>query len=80
MEKFILKSTQGHIDENEMNIMLHPDHLYLNDKICVSVVVDLRNDVNSQITDAITQYKPILFQQIQEMDNIPQYVKDNIEL
>jgi len=80
MEKFLLKSKQVNINEFEIDVILYPEHYYLEDKIAVSLSFNSKVDINSQITDAITLYTPILFEKIQEMENIPQYIKDNIEL
>lgn len=80
MEKFILQSKQVILDDNQINLILFPDHTYLCDKISVADIINSKLDINSQITDSVTMYTPILFEKIQEMENIPQYVKDNIEL
>ena len=80
MEKFILKSKQVILDDSQINLILYPDHSYLFDKIEVAEVISSKIDVDTQIADMIVLYTPILFEKIQEMENIPQYVKDNIEL
>lgn len=80
MEKFILTSKMNVLNDEQINVCLFPEHYYLNDKIETCFVISSRLDVNSQITDAITLFTPILFQQVQEMENIPQYIKENIEL
>lgn len=80
MEKFILKSKQIILDDSQINVILYPDHSYLFDKIEVGEVISTKLDINSQITDMVTLYTPILFDRIQEMENIPQNIKDNIEL
>lgn len=80
MEKFILTSKINVLNDEQINVCLFPEHYYLNDKIETCFVISTKQDVNSQITDAITTFTPIMFQQIQEMDSVPQFVKDNIEL
>lgn len=80
MEKFILKSRLIIFEDSTMEVRLFPDHYYLYDKIEVSHHIDSKQEVNSQITDLIAFYTPILFEQILETENIPQFIKDNIEL
>ena len=80
MEKFILKSKQIILDENQINVVLSPDHFYLFDKIEVSEVISSKIDVQVQIDELILIQTPLLFATIQEDENIPQYIKDNIEL
>lgn len=80
MEKFLLKSKQIILDDSQINIVLFPDHSYLFDKIEVGEVINSKLDVNSQINDLIVVHTPLMFERIQEMENIPQFVKDNIEL
>jgi hypothetical protein len=80
MEKFILKSKQVILDDSQINLILYPDHSYLFDKIEVAEIISSKINVDSQIADMIVLYTPILFEKIQGMENIPQYVKDNIEL
>lgn len=80
MEKFILKSRIVVLDDSQVNIILYPDHSYLFDKVEVGEVTNVRSDMDSQIADLIIFYTPILFNLVQEMENIPQYIKDNIEL
>lgn len=80
MEKFILKSKQVILDDSQINLIISPDHSYLFDKIEVAEIISSKINVDSQIADMIVLYTPILFEKIQEMENIPQYVKDNIEL
>lgn len=80
MEKFILQSKQVILDDSQINILLFPNHSYLFDKIEVGEVINSKLDVISQINDLITLHTPLMFAKIQEMENIPQFVKDNIEL
>jgi len=80
MEKFILQSKQIILDDNQINLILFPDHYYLSDKIEVGEVISSKLDIESQVIDMIALYTPILFQQIQEMENIPQNIKNSIEL
>lgn len=80
MEKFILKSKLLTFDDSNMKVRLFPDHYYLFDKIEISSYINSNQDVNLQITDLINFYTVILFEKIQEMGNIPQEIKNNIEL
>lgn len=80
MEKFILNSKQNILDDNQINVILFPDHSYLSDKIEVGEVINSKLDIQIQIDELILIHKPLMFERIQEMENIPQYVKDNIEL
>jgi len=80
MEKFILKSKQNILDDSQINLVLFPDHTYLFDKIEVSQIISSKIDVQIQIDELILIQKPLMFATIQSDENIPQYIKDNIEL
>lgn len=80
MEKFILKSKQNILDDSQINLVLFPDHTYLFDKIEVSEVISSKLDIQIQIDELILIHKPLMFERIQEMENVPQFIKDNIEL
>ena len=80
MEKFTLQSKQIVGDDSTINVVLFPNHYYLNDKIAVNIVLDNKMDIQSQIDEAILEYTEILFNQVQEMENIPDFIKQNIEL
>lgn len=80
MEKFILKSKQIVINEEQLNVILSPDHYYLFDKIEASEVISSKVDIQVQIDELILILKPLMFATIQEDENIPQFIKDNIEL
>jgi hypothetical protein len=80
MEKFILKSKQNILDDSQINLVLFPDHTYLFDKIEVSQIISSKIDVQIQIDELILIQKPLMFERIQKMENVPQFIKDNIEL
>lgn len=80
MEKFIIKSKQIILDDEQINIILYPDHFYLFDKIEVGEVISSKLDIPSQINDLISLHTPLMFEKVQEMENIPQFIKDQIEL
>lgn len=80
MEKFILTSKMNVLNDEQINVCLFPEHYFLNDKIETCFVISAKQDINSQITDAITMFTPILFEEVQNMENIPSFIKENIEL
>ena len=78
--KFILKYRQTILNDGLLNISIFPDHYYLNDKIEVCQVLENSSDLQAIIDDLFTIHKPLMFAKIQEMENIPQNIKDEIEL
>lgn len=80
METFTLTSEQKIINDNEVHLCLYPTNTYLSDKIEHCQLLDSNLDINTQIADLITLYTPLLFYKVLEMENIPQSIKDNIQL
>jgi hypothetical protein len=80
MEKFIVKSKMIFLNENQMNVILFPENPHLFDKIEVSEVLNLELDIETQINDLIVLHTPLMFARLQQMENISQNLKDNIEI
>lgn len=80
METFTLTSEQKIINDIEVHLCLYPTNTYLSDKIEHCQLLDSSLDINTQIADLITLYTPLLFYKVLNMVNIPQSIKDNIQL
>ena len=80
MEKFTLISNQIVSGNGQITLIVYPNHLYLNEKINYGETIDAKMDIQTQIDNIIQIQTPIMFEQIQQMESIPQYIKDNIEL
>lgn len=80
MEIFTLTSEQKIINDVEVHLCLYPSNTYLFDKIEHCQLLDINLDINTQISDLINLYTPLLFYKILEMENITQNIKDNIQL
>lgn len=80
MEIFTLTAEQKIINDNLIHLCLYPNHTYLFDKIENCQLLDSNLDINTQISDLITLYTQLLFYKVLEMENIPQNIKDNIQL
>lgn len=80
MEKFILISRLNYFDDGTIGVSLYPENLYLSNKIMYSQQLDNKQSIETQISDLITLYTPLFFNQIQEDPDIPNSVKENIYL
>lgn len=80
METFTLTSEQKIINNVEVHLCLYPTNTYLSDKIEYCQLLDTNLDINTQITNLIVIHTPLMFYKILEMENIPQSIKDNIQL
>lgn len=80
METFTLTAEQKIINDNQVHLCLYPTHTYLFDKIEHYELLDSSLDINTQISDLITLHTPLLFYKVLDMENVPQNVKDNIQL
>jgi hypothetical protein len=80
MEKFILTSRLNYFDDGSIGVTLFPENLYLSNKIEYSQTLDNKQSIDTQISDLITLYTPLFFNQIQEDPDIPNSVKESIYL
>jgi hypothetical protein len=80
MEKFILLSKLNYFENGSIGVVLYPENVYLSDKIEYYQLLDNQQSIETQISDLITLYTPIFFNQIQENPNIPNSVKESIYL
>lgn len=80
MEKFILLSKLNYFSDGSIGVSLFPENVYLSDKIEYSQTLDNKQSIETQISDLITLYTPIFFNQIQEDPDIPNSIKESIYL
>jgi hypothetical protein len=80
MKKFTLVYNY-YIDENGfVNLCLKPADETIDDFLASNFTLTSRVDIDAQIADLILEMTPVLFNKFQELDAVPQYVKDEFEL
>lgn len=80
MEKFTLISTII-IEENlQANVCLKPSNLLIEDYIATYRSYPTEQDALDNLSDFILEMTPILFDDFQQMDNIPQQLREQFTL
>lgn len=80
MKKFILKSSY-YVDNNFIiYVKLFPDDIFIENLIASNHELTNRSDIDGQIVLLIQEMTPILFERFQELESVPQFIKDEFEL
>ena len=80
MKKFELKSSY-YVDENGVvYITLLPNDISIEKYLASNHELKNRADIDSQITLLIDEMTPILFEKFQDLESVPQFIKDEFEL
>lgn len=79
-EKFTLSTNTVFYESGEIGLILKPENSYLSDKIQAEEKINSNSDLNVQIEELKVIFTPIIFNKIQEMENIPNIVKESIYL
>ena len=80
MEKFILIPTTLIEEDLEANVCLKPSSPLIDDYIATYKTFENEAIAIAEMDSYITEMTPILFYQFQQMDNVPQIVRDQFEL
>jgi len=80
MEKFTLTSEVIILDDNQINIRVYPSNTLISKYIASYSTISSKEDVQSYITNFITEMTPILFNDFQSMENVPSFIKEQFEL
>jgi len=80
MKKFILKSIY-YIDENSViYLKLIPEDILIQNYLAYNFELANRSDIDLQIQDLIEEFTPIIFDKFQEMEMVPEFIKNQYEL
>jgi hypothetical protein len=80
MEKFILVSTIIIEDDLEANVCLKPSSSLIENYIATYKTFESESIAIAETPNFITEMTPILFAEFQQMDNVPQSIRDEFEL
>jgi hypothetical protein len=80
MEKFILVSTIIIEDDLEANVCLKPTSSLIENYIATYKTFESESIAIAETPNFITEMTPILFAEFQQMDNVPQSIRDEFEL
>jgi hypothetical protein len=80
MEKFILIPTSFVEDDLEVNVCLKPSSPLIDDYIATYKTFENEAIAIAEMDSYITEMTPLLFAEFQQMDNVPQIVRDQFEL
>lgn len=80
MEKFILASTMIIEDDLEANVCLKPSSSLIENYIATYKAFESESIAIAETPNFITEMTPILFAEFQQMDNVPQSIRDEFEL
>jgi len=80
MEKFILTYQEFLLGNDQINIRVYPENPVISDYICSYRTLSTEQDLLSFVADLILEMTPILFNDFQEMESVPQHLKEGFEL
>jgi len=80
MEKFILVSTMIIEDDLEANVCLKPSSSLIENYIATYNTFESESIAIAETPNFITEMTPLLFAEFQQMDNVPQSIRDEFEL
>ncbi len=80
MEKFILVSTIIIEDDLEANVCLKPSSSLIENYIATYKTFESESIAIAETPNFITEMTPLLFAEFQQMDNVPQSIRDEFEL
>ena len=80
MKKFILIATNIYEQDGQINVKLSPSDDQIKDYVAAYKIYPNLQDAETDTPNFITEMTPILFDNFQSMDSVPQSVKDQYEL
>jgi hypothetical protein len=80
MKKFILKSIY-YVDENTVvNLKLIPEDILIQNYLAYNFQLENKLNIEVQIQELILEFTPVMFNKFQELDAVPEFIKNQYEL
>lgn len=67
-------------EDHEANVCLKPSHPLINQYIATYKTYENENEALLDVTSFIEEMRPILYEQFEAMENVPQYIRDQFIL
>ena len=67
-------------EDHETNVCLKPSHPLINQYIATYKTYENENEALLDVTSFIEEMRPILYEQFEAMENVPQYIRDQFIL